>query len=472
MLEGIDVYYLLEKGVQLRTWIATGGTFFKPGLDSPYPLAQDDYALLKRCDGVTALPEPHQGEQGKRLAHFARAGLIRPCVCGEAPLEPFQVLECNNRFFPRMYWEVTSRCPYNCLHCFNASDEARSNEEFSLEESMRFLDEAASCGVRNWSLTGGDPLMHPHFREIITGIVQRGMIVKEVVTTGLLLDDDMLEFLRQTCPDVSLRLSFDGIGYHNWMRCSNGAQEAALAAIQRCVSHGFCTHVNMNVNQKNKAAILPSIRLLDKMGVNRIRVIRTSESPRWAKLAGDASMSIESYYEFALELLEHIKREEFNAIERFDIWQFAGILPKEKIFKCFAAGCPEGKYRETYPVCKLWRARISVCASGQIRPCMPISGVLEKKGVHFGNVKTEALEGMLREGSYLALATMTVGERLRNNATCCACEYKKRCVGGCPTLALLITDNLENPDPLKCVFFKQGYYQRLQEVMEGFGEVM
>lgn len=70
-----------------------------------------------------------------------------------------------------------------------------------------------------------------------------------------------------------MKISFDGLGFLDWMRGCEGAEQDALRAIKLCVDAGFPTRVQMNINRKNRDSILPSLALLDDMGVGRARVI-------------------------------------------------------------------------------------------------------------------------------------------------------------------------------------------------------
>ena len=57
------------------------------------------------------------------------------------------------------------------------------------------IKEAKPLGLQSVKLTGGEPMLHPQFREIVEYIESEniGMIME---TNGTLIDDDMAEFLK------------------------------------------------------------------------------------------------------------------------------------------------------------------------------------------------------------------------------------------------------------------------------------
>ena len=56
--------------------------------------------------------------------------------------------------------------------------------EWFLKEAEKFLDEARECGVNAFTITGGEPMLHSNFMDILTGIYERGMYVEEINTNG------------------------------------------------------------------------------------------------------------------------------------------------------------------------------------------------------------------------------------------------------------------------------------------------
>ena len=90
--------------------------------------------------------------------------------------------------------------------------------EWFLKEAEKFLDEARKCGVNAFTITGGEPMLHRNFMDILTGIYERGMYVEEINTNGYFLRQGVLDQMKERGIRPLMKISFDGIGHHDWLR--------------------------------------------------------------------------------------------------------------------------------------------------------------------------------------------------------------------------------------------------------------
>ncbi|MGN0806789.1 MAG: radical SAM protein [Candidatus Coproplasma sp.] len=453
------MYYVLNKNIALRSWRLVPYAYYFKHDRTAHGLKKEEYELLSLCDGL------HDIGECELVKSLERRGMIYPVQRGEETLSDWQKpLSCDNRYMPSMNWMITGRCNYNCLHCFNAKDNAPLQSEWSLEEANALLDEAQKCGINGFTITGGEPMAHKHFFEILQGIYSRGMYVFELNTNGFYIDQNALDKFKQIDCYPLIKISFDGFGYHDWMRGRNGAEEDAIRAIKLCVENGFRVMVQTNINRKNKDSILKSLEYLDSLGVERTRVICTTESTRWAENAAGQSFTVPEYYETCLKIAEgYIKNSHGMEVV---FWQFLTLSPKSSTFNLTpAAGCLD-RYRESRPLCQGNRGMIAVAANGEVYPCMQMSGWMEAHKISFGNVKKQGLQPVLQSGVYMDEVCATIGDMIKINKKCAECSHITYCRGGCRALgALTHNGDLRAPDLWKCYFFENGYAEKCEQAL-------
>ena len=452
--------YILHETLALRSWWRVPYACYRKGVRDAQRLTKEEFELLSLCDGQTDL------EDSELLSRLASCGMIETCERGERVLDPWQKMDCDNRYFPAMNWMITGKCNYNCLHCFNASDNSPLMAEFSLEEAEKLLDEAQRCGINAFTITGGEPMCHKDFLPIIEGIYKRGMFVEELNTNGFYINQAVLDRMKEIGCYPLIKISFDGLGHHDWLRNRKGAEEDALRAIKLCVDNGFRVKAQTNVHRRNIESMLPTARFLDEMGVYEMRIIRTTEVPRWNENAKGATLELDEYFDKMLDFArEYISEEHKMTI---DIWQFMTIFPKSKSYGLRAVACCEGEYKATRPVCPGNRGMIAVAANGNVFPCLQMSGYYEAKNDILGNVKQSGLRPILQMGRYLAEVCTTVGEIAEKNEECRNCPYFKYCAGGCRAVGLALTGDKMGVDLSKCLFYKKGYYEKVVHAMGNF----
>ena len=290
-----------------------------------------------------------------------------------------------------------------------------------------------------------------------------GMYVRELNTNGFFIDDDALARLKEIDGGIRVKISFDGIGHHDWLRNRKGAEENALRAIRLCGEYGFFTQVQTNVHRKNLGTLLQTAEKMDEMGVEHMRIIRTTEAPRWLQNADGATLGIGEYYDTMFDFLHtYIQKPRKMSI---DVWQVAQVYPQSRSYRARPVECAKGEYRDSIPVCRGNRGMVSVDADGNIVPCHQLSGYYANQGLYIGNVKREGLQSLLREGKYIDEVCATLGQLKASNEKCAACKYFRYCAGGCRAISLAFTHDKFGVDPSKCEFFKKGYYEKLVATM-------
>lgn len=129
--------------------------------------------------------------------------------------------------------EVTRRCPLDCLHCYNnlpMNDAGAREQELTLDEHVRLLDELVAAGSLWVTYTGGEIFARRDFLEIYTAAKKRGFLVT-LFTNGTMITPRIADYLADWRPFVieitlygATRETYESLtqipGSYN--RCMNG----------------------------------------------------------------------------------------------------------------------------------------------------------------------------------------------------------------------------------------------------------
>ncbi len=456
------MFFRLKDNVALRKWRYVDRAIYKKGIDQALGVSKEEFEILLLCDGE------HDLENNKIIQELKNRNLIEECNKGDKLNEWSKLKEYDNYYFPRMNLMITGKCNLNCLHCFNAKDNAPLNSELSFEEILTILDQAKDIGIHCFTLTGGEPLVHRKFLDIVKAIYERNMFIFELNTNGLLINQKMLDFFKEIGCYPLIKISYDGIGYHNWIRQHPKAEELTLKAIELCIKNGFRVKAQVQVNRKNLDSMFETAKLLDKMGVDEMRIIRTTEAPRWEKNAPQSSLTIEEYYENMLDFAAKFMKSGMKMT--VDVWQFLRIYPRHKLYSLVPISCNKDEFNIRIPMCKGNRGMIAVSSKGEVVPCLQMSGYFLEKGISLGNLFKTPLKELVKNSPYLDLAMAPLFKQIIENDKCGNCKYYKACTGGCPALGLLYSKdiNFYHEDITKCIFFENGWYEKVTETLKDF----
>lgn len=454
------MYYILNENIGLRKYKRVPFCIVTKGERLPIAISCNDYLYLSLCNGLNDIDE---NDDIKKLENM---GYIKKCNKGELKLSPWQNMVCDNYLFPAAIIELTSACNYNCKHCFNAVDNNRLHDFFNKDEIIELLDQMSKAGINSITLTGGEPMLHKDFFDIVFEIHKRNMFLEELNTNGYFINKAALAKLQMIHSDPLIKISFDGIGHHNWMRGNDEAEEKTIDAIKLCIGNGFKVKVQTNVWKSNLDTLLETAEYLDSLGVNEMRIIRTTDVPRWLENGYGETLNTKEYYDSMIEFIkEYIKKPHNMCI---DIWQFVSFDTNSKTYKITPILHNEGTYRDTFPRCQGCRGMIAIAANGNVYPCLQGSGVYDYEKIYLGNVKKDKLHDLLNDSNYFKNISTTVGDLKQNNEKCAKCKYFKYCTGGCPILAFVEFRELLKEDTWKCYFFENKYYRKLDLLFDGY----
>src|SRR5450759_5333435 len=99
----------------------------------------------------------------------------------DAPLALSSLGEAGSTAAPplhTLYLYIAGACNLACRHCWIApgfDPEARGGRFIPLEYVEKAVREAKPLGLASVKLTGGEPMLHPRFREIVSFVAKEGV---------------------------------------------------------------------------------------------------------------------------------------------------------------------------------------------------------------------------------------------------------------------------------------------------------
>lgn len=106
-------------------------------------------------------------------------------------------------------FELTRKCPLNCLICYN--ERKKDVPEMTLTQIKSIINQLAEMGCFHINLTGGDPLIRNDFVEIYKHIVSQGMF-PSVETSLVILPETVIELFSLHHPE---KLFVSLYAFHN-----------------------------------------------------------------------------------------------------------------------------------------------------------------------------------------------------------------------------------------------------------------
>lgn len=192
---------------------------------------------------------------------------------------------------------LTDHCNLACRHClFSCSPTTR--QSLSFEEVERIHRETDALGTEIYYLTGGEPLIHPRFRDICTLLLSKGNTRLVILTNGLLLPDH-IDFLQGLPAErLHLQISVDGLeGLHDTVR-GKGSFQKLTSVLEDISRHQLNTSLAMAVHRDNLHQMSDIVTLAGRYGIDNVHYL-------WFFAAGKARreslVPVEKLFESLIE---------------------------------------------------------------------------------------------------------------------------------------------------------------------------
>jgi len=149
-----------------------------------------------------------------------------------------------------MQIEITSRCNERCVHCYIP----HQNKLHDMEESLfyKVLDQCREMGVLDLTLSGGEPMCHPHFADFLRKLKEYDFTVA-ILSNLTLLNDEIIAVMKgQHSFDVQTSLYSMNPEIHDSITQMPGSFIKTRDAILRLIDNDIPLHINCPTMKQNK----------------------------------------------------------------------------------------------------------------------------------------------------------------------------------------------------------------------------
>lgn len=162
--------------------------------------------------------------------------------------------------------ELTYACNLDCVFCYN--DLSLGGQRLSFEQYRELLDDLASLGVLNLSLSGGEPLAHPRFFEIASHARGLGFVIR-LKTNGHAVKPSVARRIREEVDPFLVEVSIHGATAetHDKQTRVPGSFDRLVANIGTMRSQGLRVKANSVLTRWNEHEIEELLALYDELGV-------------------------------------------------------------------------------------------------------------------------------------------------------------------------------------------------------------
>lgn len=309
-------FLCLEPGSEIHL-TPPGGTLFLAN-NQQHALNRIEAEFLAQCDGVHSVQDliPSSWDDDSTETEFVLfvghllGNRIIKVVNDPTPTEVRITGSTSAYVPPHISLELTERCNLHCWHCYRDSS-SRKHRGVAVETLLGMLRRLVDNGLRSIELTGGEPLLHPGFLQILQYCRdERRLRLVGLLTNGTLVTEQMADELATLGERLIVGVSLDGstAETHDARRGLHGAFNRTVAGIRRLSARGLRVRVGMSVDGGNFADIENTLLLARELGAFAFGYNPAQPFGRAARHESSFShISFEEALRIEQDLIDHYK---------------------------------------------------------------------------------------------------------------------------------------------------------------------
>ena len=223
--------------------------------DELYELSQDAFNFLTKCSQGVHLPVKKEDEE---FIHYCLSENL--ITLSEKPVRGWKSSKPSPIPSLRyLEFQITDRCNLRCRHCYIGDG---FHQDLSIRSISKVLDEFEEIQGLRLLLSGGEPLLHPHFWEI-NEMLRDYLFRSVLLSNGTLITKETARKLRVHEVQISLDGTREG---HDSIR-GEGTFEKAIRAIDELQEVNIELSVATMIHRRNLKEFDALATLIQSKGI-------------------------------------------------------------------------------------------------------------------------------------------------------------------------------------------------------------
>jgi SynChlorMet cassette radical SAM/SPASM protein ScmF len=309
---------------------------------------------------------------------------------------------------------ISGSCNLACRHCWitpTYQSGGNGGQQIGIDLVHKAIREARPLGLQTVKLTGGEPMLHPKFRDLVSLADGEGLSI-QIETNGTLIDRGLAKFLQQRDHISFISVSLDGADAqtHESLRGVRGSFEQATSGIRNLVEQGFRPQLICTLHKGNVSQMSRVIKLAEDLGCGSVKFNHVQQVGRGERFADEQGLQIPEI----IDLYHHIEMNLRNQSDigiHFDIpFAFYSIrkLLDDNLGRCTV------------------RNILGLLAGGELSLCG--IGVTVPELI-YGHIETDSLRDVWCNSPGLVQLREQVSTKLEG--ICGQCLHRDLCLGAC-----------------------------------------
>jgi len=318
--------------------------------------------------------------------------------------------------------ELTHRCPLGCPYCSNPLALDPRDGELDTETWARIFSEAATLGVLQVHLSGGEPGARRDLVEITAAAHSSGLYTNLITSAVGITAVTLAKLAEAGLDHVQISIQDDEPVSADHIANYRGAFARKKALAEKVVDLKIPLTVNCVVHRANIDRIGAMVDLAIGLGARRVEIAHV-QYYGWALHNRDTLMPTAEQVERGVKAVEELRRSHQGKIV------IDAVLPD--YYARFPKPCVGG-----------WgRRSLNVTPSGKVLPCHAAESI---PGLEFWSVKDHSLTDIwINSPAFNAFrGTAWMQE------PCRSCERREIDFGGCRCQAFILTGDAAAADPV------------------------